>query len=451
MQALCGSHSSDISSLCRGAFYIIRTQLTSPEKLFCCWASSFSSTDSCVHGSFNSRVEPPMKLAAEKEETKSVFTLFLKKQGLSKELAARTITRSDLFINHLVSRIHAAHRSRCLVVRELTNLEVRDTLIPYLESLLEEHGNALVNVVENFPDSLVKEKPAEPVSQNHSNLNSKKPKVVSQVIDTGLAADLHPQLIYLIELGMDHEQIKGIIRRYPKLVYDSLEKKIKPLVKFLLDLGVPQSGILKIICSCPQLCGLSLFANVIPTLTFLEGVGVDKKQWAKVIHRYPSLLTFSRDKVQAIVDFLYELGLSAESIGKILTRHPVYIGYSVEDKLKPMAKFFLERGFSIEEVGIMVSRSPTLYNISFTKSLIPKWEFLMTMGYSKFELVKFPQYFSYSLEERIKPRYALVTECGVKMRLNLMLSLSGCDFEKALKRKRKKMLSNEGSSGTDSK
>lgn len=61
------------------------------------------------------REMPLTLLAAEKEEAKAVLTLFLKKQGLSNAAAARTINKSDLFIDHLVSQLHSIHKSRYLV------------------------------------------------------------------------------------------------------------------------------------------------------------------------------------------------------------------------------------------------------------------------------------------------------------------------------------------------
>lgn len=54
-------------------------------------------------------------VAAEKEEAKAVLTLFLKKQGLGSAAASRTINKSDLFIDHLVSQLHSIHKSRYLV------------------------------------------------------------------------------------------------------------------------------------------------------------------------------------------------------------------------------------------------------------------------------------------------------------------------------------------------
>ncbi|OVA15405.1 Mitochodrial transcription termination factor-related [Macleaya cordata] len=423
----------------------------------------------------NFRVVPSAVLTAEKEEAKAFLTLFLKKQGLSNAVASRTINKSDLFIDHLVSRLHSVHKTWYLVGRELTTLEIRDALTPYLESLLEEHGDILIDVVENFPNPPPKERPITQVSPTNSTLNTKKLKAMARVSEIGPNGQLPPHILYLIDLGMDVDQIKIMTRKFPAFAYYSLEGKIKPIVEFLLDLGIPQSGIPTILHKRPQLCGISLTENIIPTMTYLEKLGVDKRQWAKVIHRFPAMLTYSRQKVKASVDYLYELGLTAESIGKILTRCPHIISYSVDEKLrptaeyfrsmgvnvavlfyrspqtfglsieanlKPVTEFFLERGYSIEEVGTMVSRYGALYTFSLAENLIPKWDFFLTMDYPRSELVKFPQYFGYSLEERIKPRYAQVRESGVKLVLNQILSISDADFEKVLKRKIKKMIEN---------
>ncbi|KAL5751778.1 hypothetical protein ACOSQ2_022285 [Xanthoceras sorbifolium] len=473
-QSLCAIGFFDSSPLFTTTFSLSRIQLTFPKKIFFCQAKF--AADSELGGSFSSEIVPPTLIAAEKEEAKAVLTLFLKKQGLSKSIAARTINKSELFIDHLVSRLHSVHKSRYLVGRELTTLEIRDALIPYLESLLEEYGDILVAIAENFPNAPVKGKIA-PFSPPHSTLDSKKLKAISRVSEAGPAGDLRPQILYLIDLGMDLEQIKVITHKFPAFAYYSLEGKIKPVVEFLLELGVPKSDIAMILSKRPQLCGISLSENLIPTMKFLEDLGFDKKQWAKVICRFPALLTYSRQKLKTTVDFLYEMGLSAESIGKILTRCPNIVGYSVEDKLrptaeyfrslgvdiavllfrcpqtlglsieanlKPVTEFFLVRGFSLEEVGTMISRYGALYTFSLTENMIPKWEFFLTMDYPKSDLVKFPQYFGYSLEDRIKPRYALVKESGVKLLLNQILSLSSDNFDKALKKKIEKMLSNEG-------
>ncbi|KAB1215825.1 mTERF domain-containing protein 1, mitochondrial [Morella rubra] len=321
--------------------------------------------------------------------------------------------------------------------RELTTLEIRDALSPYLEALREEHGNFIVDVVEKFPNPPVKDKTVLPVSGPNPTIDSKKLKAMSRVNEMDQTGKLRPHIHYLIELGMDLEQIMGITRRCPAFAYLSLEGNIKPIFEFLLDLGIPKSDILTIISKSPQLCGLSLSENLIPTMTFLEDLGVGKKPWAKVTHRSPSLLTFSKQKMKTTIEFLYEMGLSAESIGKILTRCPSIVSHSLENKLRPTTKYFQSLGV---DVSALLHRCPQTFGLSLEACLgmIPKWEFFLTMDYPKSELLKFPQYFGYSLEARIKTRCALVKECGVSLPLNPLQSLSYSNFEKALRKKMEK-------------
>nr|CAD1833507.1 unnamed protein product [Ananas comosus var. bracteatus] len=119
---------------------------------------------------------------------------------------------------------------------------------------------------------------------------------------------------------------------------------------------------------------------------------------------------------------------------------PQTFGLSIEASLKPITEFFLGRGYSIEEVGTMVHRYGALYTFSLADNLKPKWAFFLTMEYARSELVKFPHYFGYSLAERIKPRYSRMRECGVRLVLNQVLSVSDSKFESTLEKKMDKLL-----------
>ncbi|KAJ0039864.1 hypothetical protein Pint_26819 [Pistacia integerrima] len=256
------------------------------------------------------------------------------------------------------------------------------------------------------------------------SLNSKKPEAVSHVSAPSPAADPCPQHSYLLELGMDLEQIKLATCKYPSFANYSSERKIKPLVEFLLDLGVAKSDIPKILVQRPHLCG----------------------------HSISGLLSLSRQKVQAVVNFLLELGLSGDSIGKVLTRYPRTVSYNVEDNLRPTAKYFKSLGVN---VAIVVHRCPASLWLSIEGNLKPVTKFFYERRFSVEDigtmLVKFPQYFSYSLEQRIRPRFVLVKELGLTIGLDCMLVRSDCGFEKVLEMKRKNMLADELSSPTESK
>uniref|UniRef100_A0A0A9CQ32 Uncharacterized protein n=1 Tax=Arundo donax TaxID=35708 RepID=A0A0A9CQ32_ARUDO len=292
--------------------------------------------------------------------------------------------------------------------------------------------------------------------------SSNKQKAITRM-STPTSGGALPELVcYLLDLGIDHEEIKNIVRKFPAFAYYNVERKIKPLVELLLELGVPRSNIPGIIKKRPQLCGISMSDHLKPMMVYLENIGVNKAQWSKV-----ALLTYSRNKVETTVSFLTKLGVSKTNIGKILTRCPHLMSYSVDDnlrptaeyfrsigadaasliqkspqafglnieaKLKPITEFFMERGFSMEEISVMVNRFGIIHTLSLEENLLPKYEFFLPMEYPRGELVKFPQYFGYSVEQRIKPRYARMTGCGVRLILNQMLSVSDVRFEEILQK-----------------
>ncbi|KAL9253190.1 Transcription termination factor MTERF5, chloroplastic-like protein [Drosera capensis] len=465
-------------------FSITRIPLWLPAKVEC-FKGKLEIGESGSDGSLSLKPVAATVLTTKKKEVEDVLTFFLEQQGLSNTVAATVVKKSDLFLEHLVSKLHILHETGFMTGRELTAFEIREAVSPYLEALLAEHGDALIDMIQSFPNP-----PPEVESATRTpslkldldqeklpvlRIDSKRPKAMARVSETVRAEDLPPHVIYLIELGLDLEKIRTMTRKFPSFSYYNLERKIKPLVEFLVELGVLESDIPRVLYKSPQLCGISLSNNLIPTMKYLEELGVDKQKWSKLILRFPVIFTLSRRKINSTVSFLTEMGLSKETIGKVLTRCPTIVGCSVEDKLRPTARyfsslgvdvavimrycptiltlgiesklrptteFFLQEGYSMEEIATMIRRSPSLYTFSLSKNLLPKWEFFLSMGYPRSELVKFPVYFNLSLEGRIKPRYALMKACGSRWSLSRLLTVSDGSFEKVVKAKRGKMESN---------
>ncbi|GAB2229739.1 hypothetical protein Droror1_Dr00013991 [Drosera rotundifolia] len=465
-------------SLVHDRFALIRRSTSLPAKVVCFQGKL---AESELDGSSSLKPVAATLLIAEKEEAKVVLTLFLKQQGLSNSVAARTINKSDLFLEHLLSRLHSLHKTWYMTGRELTTMDLREALNLYLEALHCQHGDAFIDMVEHFPDppsklnSSLQTPPLEldPDTKVLSVLliDSMSPNAMARVSDIVPADNLPPHVTYLIDLGLDLKKIQVMTRKFRMFVYYTLEGKVKPLVEFLIELGMAKSDISRVLYRKPQQCGISLSENLIPTMKFLEELGVDKQKWARMIYQCPTVLCFSRRKINLTLSFLKELCLSEETIGKIITRYPNIIGYNVEDKLrpaveyfksmgvnvpclirqwpqtlalsiegnmKPTIEFFLEKGYSMEEIAMMINRFGALTTYSLSKNLVTKWDFFLSMGYPRSELVKFPQYFGYSLERRIKPRYALMQFYGVRLVLNMLLSLTEIRLDNALQVKRKK-------------
>ncbi|CAA6667817.1 unnamed protein product [Spirodela intermedia] len=372
------------------------------------------------------------KARLEREEAKAVLSLFLRKQGSSNAVASRTINRSDQFIEHLISKLHSIHKSRYLVGRELTTLEIRNALVPYLEALLEEHGTSWWPSSRTSPTRREGTAPPPPAPRRR-----RRPPPPPTPPPRSSAPSPAPPNSAPRSPPRPHP-----LPPRPRHGPPTNQAPPPPTRR-------RRSDIPTIIFKRPQLCGISLSENLLPTMAFLEELGVDKNQWAKVIYRFPALLTYSRHKLKSLVDYLLHLGVPQTSIGKILTRCPHIVSYSVEDKLEPTAAyfrsigvdvaalirrcpqtfFFLQRGFCLQEVAAMVAKYGALYTFSLAENMTPKWEFFLSTGTRRRSF----------LEERIKPRYAKMTASGVRLVLNQVLSVSDADFDRILEKKKTKL------------
>lgn len=106
----------------------------------------------------------------------------------------------------------------------------------------------------------------------------------------------------------------------------------------------------------------------------------------------------------------------------------------------PKIEYLLGLGFKYDDVKNMVLRSPGLLTFSVENNYRPKVEyFLNAMNGDLGEIKRFPQYFSYSLERKIKPRHRLLMEHGFSMSLRDMLKVSDGEFTAQLIDKRLEM------------
>lgn len=90
-------------------------------------------------------------------------------------------------------------------------------------------------------------------------------------------------------------------------------------------------------------------------------------------------------------------------------------------------------GFSKREATAMFRRFPQLFNYSVKDNYERKLNyFVVGMGRDLKELKEFPQYFSFSLENRIKPRHQACVDKGVCFPLNVLLKTSEAQFHRRL-------------------
>ena len=106
-----------------------------------------------------------------------------------------------------------------------------------------------------------------------------------------------------------------------------------------------------------------------------------------------------------IVSYLTSLEVDQENLGSIFRSFPVLLTLEVEHDMEPVVDFLCNT-VGIANVGRFITRLPPVLGYSLERELRPKYEFLSSVATDpRFEVSKFPAFFSYPLE-RSKTRIA---------------------------------------------
>ncbi|GMI75340.1 EMBRYO DEFECTIVE 93, SINGLET OXYGEN-LINKED DEATH ACTIVATOR 10 [Hibiscus trionum] len=193
----------------------------------------------------------------------------------------------------------------------------------------------------------------------------------------------------------------------------------------LSSVGLSRPSIGRILDMCPLL----LTSDPLPPINFLlHEVPLPFPHLPLSLTRCPRLLVSPvATQLRPTLHFLTSLGLVVNSHTTLL------LVSNVENTLKPKLNFLRSLGFDEPEVNRMVARSPGLLTLSVENNMRPKAEFFLEeMEGDLEELTRFPQYFSFSLEKKIKPRHRALVERGFKLPLSKMLRVSDGEFNARL-------------------
>ncbi|GAX10981.1 mTERF domain-containing protein, mitochondrial [Fistulifera solaris] len=162
----------------------------------------------------------------------------------------------------------------------------------------------------------------------------------------------------------------------------------------------------KVIAAYPSVLLLDAKEQILPTAKYLmEDLGMWEDDLPRVLQLYPLLLGKPREEMQRVVDYLKNLGVDEESMPLIFRSFPAILTMDIETQIKPVEQFLRET-VGIRNIGRFVTRLPPVLGYSVKQELRPKWEFLKAVTTDpRFEVSRFPAYFSYPLDRVIKSRF----------------------------------------------
>uniref|UniRef100_A0A0A9H524 EMB2219 n=1 Tax=Arundo donax TaxID=35708 RepID=A0A0A9H524_ARUDO len=242
--------------------------------------------------------------------------------------------------------------------------------------------------------------------------------------------EMNSKVQYLKEFGLSNEELGRLLAFKPQLMACSIQERWKPLVKYLYHLNISRDGMKRMLMVQPTIFCLDLETVIAPKVQFLQDIGVRSDAIGNVLVKFPPVLTYSLyKKIRPVVIFLLtKAGVKQEDIGKVIALDPQLLGCSIAHKLEVSVKYFRSLGIYHFVLGQMVADFPTLlrYNVDILR---PKYQYLRRVMVRPLkDLIEFPRFFSYSLEDRIEPRHQMLIANRINMKLRYMLTGSDEEF-----------------------
>ena len=290
-----------------------------------------------------------------------------------------------------------------------------------------------------------------------------------QVLHASVVVELAPVVKFLRGLDVEKQDIGYVLLKYPELLGFKLEGTMSTSVAYLVSIGVSPRDIGPMVTQYPYFLGMRVGTVIKPIVDYLVSLGLPKKVLARMIEKRAYVLGYDFEEcIKLNVDCLISFGIRREALASVIAQFPQIIGLPLKAKLSSQQYFFnlklkidpdgfarvvekmpqivslnqnvimksvdflLGRGIPAADVAKMVVKCPQLVALPVELMKNSYYFYKSEMGRHVKELVEFPEYFTYSLESRIKPRYRRLQSKGVSCSLDWFLNCSDQRFEERL-------------------
>lgn len=320
---------------------------------------------------------------------------------------------------------------------------VRKNVIPVL-GYLEKIGiqrSRLAEFVKNYPQCLHASVVVElvPVVKFLRGLDVERQDIgyvlmkYPELLGFKLEGTMSTSVAYLLSIGVNPRDIGPMVTQYPYFLGMRVGTMIKPLVDYLLSLELPKAIVARMFEKRPYVLGYDLEETVKPNVECLISFGIRREALPSVIAQYPQILGLPLKAKLSSQQYFFNLKLKIDPDGfaNVVEKMPQVVSLN-QNVIKKPVEFLLGRGFTAQDVAKMIVKCPQLVASQVGLMKNSYYFFKSEMGRPVQELVEFPDYFTYSLESRIKPRYQRLQSKGIKTSLAWFLNCSDQRFEERL-------------------
>lgn len=248
-----------------------------------------------------------------------------------------------------------------------------------------------------------------------------------------LEGTMSTSVAYLVSIGVSPRDIGPMVTQFPFFLGMRVGTMIKPLVEFLIGLGIPKRILARMLEKRTHILGYDLEETIKPNVNALISFGVCKEAIPMIVLQYPQIIGLPLKAKLSTMQYFFSLKLKIDPDGfvKVLEKLPQIVNLNQNLMLKPV-EFLKGRGIPDSDVARMIVKCPQLLLLRGDVLKNSYYFFKSEMKRGVEELFEFPEYFTYSLESRIKPRYHRIEGKGIRCGLAWFLNCSDKRFEERL-------------------
>ncbi|RZC49250.1 hypothetical protein C5167_017681 [Papaver somniferum] len=254
-----------------------------------------------------------------------------------------------------------------------------------------------------------------------------------EILGFKLEGTMSTSVGYLVSIGVNPRDIGPMVTQFPYLLGMRVGTRIKPTVDYLVSLGIPKKILARMLEKRPNVLGYDLEETIKPNVDCLASFGIRREMLASVIAQYPQILGIPLKAKLSSQQYFFNLKLKIdpEGFARVIEKMPQIVSLNQTVILRPI-EFLRARGIFAEDVARMVIKCPQLVALQ-VESMKNSFHFLKCEMKRAFEeVIEFPEYFTYSLDSRIKPRYQRFANKGIRCSLAWFLNCSNQRFEERL-------------------
>uniref|UniRef100_A0A7N0TIC4 Uncharacterized protein n=1 Tax=Kalanchoe fedtschenkoi TaxID=63787 RepID=A0A7N0TIC4_KALFE len=248
------------------------------------------------------------------------------------------------------------------------------------------------------------------------------------ILNYEFGTQLLPRINFWKDLsGGDVDATGAMFRKLPAILKYSLDHGQDHVRCLRSTAGLTDSEIFKLFLIYPNTISASRERKLVPRIEFLQECGLDTNGIFKFLTRAPLFLGLADVNVLCKLTVLVKLGYKYRT--KEFAMAMASATRTSCDNLQKVIGLFLSYGLLYEEILVMSKKHPQILQYSYS-SLDKKLEYLIEdMGREVRELLSFPAFLGYKLDDRIKSRYEEKKETrGEGMSINKLLTVSAESF-----------------------